>query len=126
MNQNQKLQIDALRENGYGYKRIADKLDISVNTVSSYCRRKAKNESEKCPQCGKKLLHTPKHKKKRFCCDHCRMAWWNSHPYAVKRKPTWQTCKQCGMVFDAHYNRSRKFCSRDCYADFRRKGGQAS
>lgn len=126
MTQREKQQVDDLRNEGYGYKKIAKQLDISVDTVSSYCRRKTKSESEKCPQCGKTLLHIPKHKKKKFCSDTCRMAWWNAHQNDVNRKPTNIICWQCGQSFDAHYDRSRKFCSRKCYADFRRKDGQTS
>ncbi|MCM1226039.1 MAG: helix-turn-helix domain-containing protein [Clostridium sp.] len=122
MTDNQKQQIDSLRNQGYGYKKIAERLDISVNTVASHCRRKA----DKCLQCGTVLTHTPKHRKKKFCSDKCRMAWWNTHQDSINRKPSWIVCKQCGKPFDARYKLSRKFCSRKCYADSRRKDGKTS
>ena len=48
MTQGQKEQIDTLREQGNGYKRIAGILGVSVNTIASYCRRK----TAVCPCCG--------------------------------------------------------------------------
>ena len=50
MTQGQKEQIDTLREQGNGYKRIAGILGVSVNTIASYCRRK----TAVCPCC---VLH---------------------------------------------------------------------
>ena len=47
MTQSQKEQIDTLREQGNGYKRIAGILGVSVNTIASYCRRK----TAVCPCC---------------------------------------------------------------------------
>lgn len=35
-----KLKIIDLRNEGFGYKRIADQLDVSLNTVKSFCRAK--------------------------------------------------------------------------------------
>ncbi len=61
MTQGQKEQIDTLREQGNGYKRIAGILGVSVNTIASYCRRK----TAVCPCCGAALVMTPKHRKKR-------------------------------------------------------------
>ena len=68
MTQGQKEQIDTLREQGNGYKRIAGILGVSVNTIASYCRRK----TAVCPCCGAALVMTPKHRKKKFCSDACR------------------------------------------------------
>lgn len=39
MTNEQKLQIAAYRKTGMGYKQIAKELDLSVNSVKSYCRR---------------------------------------------------------------------------------------
>ena len=39
MNDSQRQQIRKLREEGYGYGRIAQTLDLSENTIKTYCRR---------------------------------------------------------------------------------------
>lgn len=39
MTDEQKQQIIALRRDGAGYGRIAARLQISINTVKSFCRR---------------------------------------------------------------------------------------
>ena len=39
MTENEKHRINELRLNGYGYKKIARELGLSVNTVKSYLAR---------------------------------------------------------------------------------------
>ena len=39
MDDRQRQQIRELREEGYGYGRIAQILEISENTIKTYCRR---------------------------------------------------------------------------------------
>ena len=39
MTAEQKIQIDALRKSGEGYKSISIRLNLSMNTVKSYCQR---------------------------------------------------------------------------------------
>ena len=58
MTDEQKQQIIALRRDGAGYGRIAARLQISINTVKSFCRRHslvAKTAGAVCEQCGKLL-----------------------------------------------------------------------
>lgn len=38
MNSQEKSRIIELRQEGLGYKRIASELNISVNTIKSFCR----------------------------------------------------------------------------------------
>ena len=82
MTKDQKIQILKLRATGYGYKRIAQKLGISPNTVKSFCRRhKTGDDSETelspalsgettfCANCGKEIKQRAKVKPRRFCDD---------------------------------------------------------
>lgn len=39
MNDTQRQKVKELRENGYGYGKIAQMLGLSVNTIKTYCRR---------------------------------------------------------------------------------------
>ena len=71
---NQMKQIEALRENGSGYVRIAEALGISLSTVKSYCRRHALTketliveESRKDP--AESIHRTPKAEKAEPVCD---------------------------------------------------------
>jgi len=35
----QKQRIEMLRSRGYGYRKVADKLGLNLNSVKSYCKR---------------------------------------------------------------------------------------
>ena len=72
-----------------------------------------------CKNCGKEIIQVAKQKPKRFCCDKCRILWWNCHLDQVKRKAYYQRqCPYCGKVFQAYGDKSRKFCSLECYKKF--------
>lgn len=97
MTDEQRRQIAILREEGNGYKRIAQALGLSENTVKSFCKRKnlggvaaiiqvERPPEDRCQSCGKNITQSPGRKKKKFCSDRCRMKWWNSHLDQVKRK----------------------------------------
>lgn len=127
MTKEQKNQINRLRNEGFSYSKIAQRLCISENTVKSYCRRNNLNgvlgiSSQKsgnetfCKQCGALINQPNKVKPKRFCSDDCRMAWWNAHPESVNRKAIYKlACAFCGREFESYGNKGRKFCNRVCY-----------
>lgn len=138
MTDNQKSQIINLRSAGNGYGKIAHTLGISLNTVKSFCRRNGINGSvltepavmlpdgtTRCENCGREIQQIAKRKKKRFCCDKCRNAWWNSHLDQVRRKAIYDfRCPYCGKEFHVYGDRRRKYCSHECYiADRFNKGG---
>lgn len=123
MTELQKQQIQRLRCEGNGYKKIAQMLDLSENTVKSFCKRNNAISAEfTCLQCSQTLKQTPNHKAKKFCSDSCRMAWWNAHPELVKRKSYYDfTCEICRKSFKSYGNSNRKYCSRACYGKSKRK-----
>lgn len=104
---------------GYGYKRIATELSLSPNTVKSYIKRNPMDSlvSEQlsvCLCCGKKLVHTPGKKKKKYCSVICKDKWKNNH--SVKKDGKLRlNCEFCGKVFYAYPSRKTRYCSRDCY-----------
>lgn len=108
MTDEQKQQIIALRRAGAGYGRIAMQLQISINTVKSFCRRHSlvtRIDGAVCEQCGKPIDQNPGRKRKRFCCDACRNKWWNAHLTLVKRKAVYTfTCPACGKAFTVYGN----------------------
>lgn len=127
MTDKERREITKLRKRGYGYKKIAALLGISLNTVKAYCRRHLKDiELPKprtegtCPYCGGDVIQIQGHKTKRFCSDKCRVAYWNEHPEEVVRKAMYEfTCKHCGVVFEAYGNNHRAYCSHACYIEER-------
>ena len=126
MTDEQKQQIIALRRDGVGYGRIAAQLQISINTVKSFCRRHslaARTDGAVCEYCGKPIAQNPGRKRKRFCCNACRNKWWNAHLTLVKRKAVYTyTCPACGKEFMVYGNSHRKFCSHAYYIAYRFRG----
>lgn len=124
MTNEQKLRITACRKAGVGYKQIAKELDLSANTVKSYCRRNGlSNEAleqrlpeSACENCGKTIEQKKGKKHKRFCSDRCRNQWWNFHLDQVKRKANYEyICPTCKTKFTVYGNAKRKYCSHVCY-----------
>ena len=117
----QKQQIASMRGSGDSYKMIATALGISTNTVQSYCRRNnistdcmialpgTLNEKDVCTNCGLLLIHTLGSKRKSFCSDKCRSAWWKTHPEALNREAFYHfICPKCGVAFESYGNAHRK------------------
>jgi len=125
MNQYEKSEVVSLQNEGLGYKRIADILGLPVNTVKSYCyRNKSKSTqiTNQCKQCGIEVKQEPQRKQKQFCSTDCRMKWWNTHTEQITHKTVTKfICPLCGCKFEVYGKRTRKFCSRECYAKFRTK-----
>ena len=123
MTNQQKDQITALRSQGYGYKKIAQIMELSDNTVKSFCKRNnvsspvtIPHKESCCPQCGREIIQTGKTKKRRFCSDECRKLWWKEHPNLSSKTAVYSfVCAECGNRFTAYGNRNRKFCCHDCY-----------
>lgn len=118
--------VRELQKQGVGYKKIALLLDLPENSVKSYCRRHPVDTNEKvCPQCGATIKNTPHKREKKFCSDKCRMLWWNAHPEMVNRKAVYHlVCKHCQKPFDCYGNAKKQYCSRACFAEARKKGGE--
>ena len=94
MTQAEAHKIAEMQKEGAGYRRIATVLGMPINTVKSYCQRHPVSPtpavSNNCKHCGADLEESAGKRKKQFCCDQCRMAWWNKHRYMVQRKATRQ------------------------------------
>src|SRR5690554_1536739 len=123
MTGDEKQQVRLMRQQGVGYARIAASLGISPNTVKSFCRRNKlqsravmEDDTGVCQKCGKRLHQDPKHKTRRFCSDHCRLAWWNSNRDKLNRKAVYRlTCVYCGKEFESYGSKRRKYCTHTCY-----------
>ena len=123
----QKEQTKRLREEGFGYKKIAGLLFLSENTIKSYCRREGlsgkpllvKEEvvgEDFCKCCGLPIKQIKGRKTKKFCSDKCRNKWWNGHPELIDRRAVYTfKCSYCHKPFTAYGNAGRKYCSHKCY-----------
>ncbi|MHB1154027.1 MAG: RNA polymerase subunit sigma-70 [Eubacteriales bacterium] len=138
MTNEQRKQITAMRQDGFGYTTIAKAIGLSKENIKAYCRVhglagiKAQDnnritlEQDCCLKCGKPLSQTPGKKKVKFCSSDCRQQWWNTHPEQVTRKALYSfTCACCGKLFTAYGNAGRKYCCHDCYIADRFKGGES-
>lgn len=131
MTDQEKKQIAIYRNQGLSYTAISNRMAISVNSIKTYCKRNglggvrafAKNVDEKvcaCENCGAPVVQNPGRKKKRFCSDKCRNAWWNAHQDEVNKKANYEcVCAHCGKSFISYGNRNRKYCSHGCYIEDR-------
>ncbi len=131
MNETQKKQIRKMRDGGTSYSAIAQSLDISVNTVKSYCRRSCLKEAASlpestgvhCKQCGNPITQIPSRKKRTFCSENCRKAYWKENQdKIVRRSAVTLICPICHKAFSDYARNNRKYCSAACYAA-RNKGG---
>ena len=124
MTEEQKSEIMLLRRQGVGYKRIAVIMEISVETVKSYCRRNPEENATQpvipvghkaillssCKHCGGPLQQMPRKRRREFCGSACRVAYWRAHP----KKLQFQRCAGCGTLLPMG-SISRKYCSHACY-----------
>jgi endogenous inhibitor of DNA gyrase (YacG/DUF329 family) len=142
MTKEEKEQVARHRNNGLAYSEISKVLDVSVNTIKSYCRRNGladKKEPAKedfneqnthCKQCGKALIQVLRGKPKKFCSEKCRRDWWQENQDQQTGKAYYTIkCDGCGVTFESYGNRDRKFCSHACYIKSRfgrREGNEPS
>ena len=85
----QKEKILQLRYQGASYSEIAKAVGLPRDTVKSFCRRNAANNSDVtitepdlngCRECGKALVQISGRKQRIFCSKECREKWWHTHP----------------------------------------------
>lgn len=123
MTYEQTLQISKLMQDGKGYRKIAEELDLPVNSVKSWCRRHQAEETKTdcCPLCGRKVVSLPHKRPRRFCSDSCRIKWWSAHPEERTIKTGYtHTCRNCGCEF-TNNRKTADYCCRECFAKARRK-----
>ena len=131
MTNTEKDHVLALKFQGFGCNRISKITGIPLGTVKSFLNRTENLppivHEGICLECGTEIECTPHTKPKRFCSGTCRQKWWNAHLYLVNRKAFYDfTCPHCGKKFTAYGNDHRIYCSRECYAEARRKNGKLS
>ena len=135
MDEIQRQKIRKLRSQGYGYLRISSLLEISPNTIRSFCKReniagyiktgeqlRGKDNLQVCKQCGKKFYQIAGRKNKIFCSDSCCKVYWTLHKDKQRRLiPQKYNCIVCNKEYFEYPSRNRKYCSRECYYISKRK-----
>lgn len=118
MTNTEKIKINELRKQGYGYKKIAKELSMTISVVRHVCNT-LKDEDllvGNCKNCGKKIKSIKGKKQKKFCSDKCRWDWWNNHQKEVNKKSYYtQNCKYCSKEFTVYGNSKRIYCCHECY-----------
>lgn len=140
-------QVREMRMSGEECKSIAEQTGIPEGQVIVYCLqlglpvsgpcrlmklspedeawlryRRGKPEGRICPVCWKPLIQPYRGRRKRFCSSRCKDKWWNDKRGNEKEKHGREAvCENCGKPFIAvnEKSRERRFCSRDCYFEFR-------
>ena len=107
-------------------KKISKELSISISqiryAVDGFNKEAAVVSIDACKECGTRIVSLKGKKKRIFCCDACRMKWWNSHLDQVERKANYGfICNHCGKEFVVYGNSKRKYCCHNCYAKARSK-----
>lgn len=92
MTEDQKELIAKMRHFGYGYRRIADKVELSRDIVRNYCKKigldgKADDilkspiyEGNVCIRCGAPLVNPPTGRKRKYCSLACKKNGKHSIP----------------------------------------------
>lgn len=62
-----------------------------------------------CRYCGKSIEKQTTGRRRIYCSEKCRRAWWKNHLSLYKHE-----CMFCGKKFESS-SKTQKFCSHDCY-----------
>lgn len=133
MTEEQKLQIRKLRQQGLGYQAIGKMVNLTRDSVRSYCKNhglqgvrlavemntkeRIKN-GEACAYCAGPIKKAKTGRPARFCCEACRRSYWKAHRDEGKKseKATYtMECKYCHQIFESYGNKNRKYC---CHAHY--------
>ena len=119
MTSTQRDHLCELRRSGKSYGQIAQALNISENTVKSFCRREGilmvPESAPRCPHCCKPMAPTARGTRRRYCSDACRYAWNFAHRVLSEKNAILKRCACCGKPFFSYPSSGRKYCSRACY-----------
>ena len=77
MTKQQKAEIESLHKEGLSYRRIAERIGVSVSCIKSYFYRKQKRDTVLlCEQCHKPIITSVNRSNRRFCSSECKSRWW--------------------------------------------------
>ena len=92
-------------ERGYG-----SQWQTAINTAEQI------QPGNTCPYCSQTIRQPATGRKRKFCSDTCRRAWWAVHPMDAQKSAFYdRTCVYCGQTFTTYGNKTRRYCSHNCY-----------
>ena len=133
MTEKQKLQIRTLRQEGLGYQAIGKIVNLSRDSVRSYCKnhglsgveiavkmntKERIENGDACQYCAGPITHASTGRPRRFCSEACRRAYWNIHRKECERSPELMytlECTYCHETFTSYSNKNRKYCCHQHY-----------
>ena len=95
-------------------KRPQEEVDVISNSASD-------KQEAKCSYCGRPIT-VLSGRKRLYCSEDCRRAWWREHSdEGVPKKESLQIkyCAYCGKKFTTWGERQQKYCSHQCYVKAR-------
>lgn len=128
MTDEQREKVRILRYQGYGYKKIANQVGLSRDSVRGYCIRsgldgygiEVAKEYKKvmeeefvyilCLNCGVELEQKKMGARRKYCSINCKREWDNAH-----RKEYEFICEYCGVEYKALGTKKRKYCDGECH-----------
>lgn len=123
MTASDKKMIRDMRQSGKSYGQIALALNVSENTVKSFCRRESISTIvetfSRCSNCNKPIAAGTHGEPRCFCSDTCRYAWNFAHRVLAEHNAISKHCAGCGKAFFSYASSGRKYCSHVCYMNFR-------
>lgn len=137
MTEEQGLQIIKLRGQGLGYKQIASMVNLSRDSVRSYCKyrgltgyqtavkvnmKEMIERGDACMFCGGLIKKASTGRPRRFCSEECRRKYWKGHRNEGKKNDKAiyiRVCPYCNETFESYGNKHRKFCCHDHYIKYR-------
>lgn len=129
LSEEQKRQIGFLRYEGKSYPQIAEITGICKNTIQTYCYRnhlggnitRNPGKFKLCKNCGKVTAQW-RGGEKLFCSATCRLEWWKYNRDRSKENCNYTLiCEHCHKEFKSYGNKHQRFCSRGCFAAYRRE-----
>ena len=116
INEQTKIEIRALRLQGYGYRKIAAEIGISRDLVRNYCKTNGLDglgssliNVPRCANCGKAIEVKPIGRRRKYCSDKCRHQWQEANPLMHEH-----SCIYCGKKFTSPAKLA-KYCCHKCF-----------
>jgi len=137
MDEETRKSIFKMKSQGLRNYAVASMLGLKKDTLHEFCKKYHLCGPEEvirlniielvqhniiCPQCYGPIRHKKRGRRKRFCTEKCRRAWWKEHEEARNRNPkSWYSnqCLACGKYFVVYGNHCQKYCNRECYLNHR-------
>lgn len=137
MDRDTRKSIFKMKSQGLSNQAVASLLGLKKDTLHEFCKKyhligpsevirlniiELEQQNIICPHCCGPIRQKKRGRRKRFCSEKCRRAWWKENEEARSKKPKAlysNHCLACGKYFIVYGNHRQKYCSRACYLNHR-------